>query len=224
MGKPETMAEKKSRAQKIVRRLQRAYPHATCALRWKNPLQLLVATILSAQATDVKVNEVTPGLFKKYRTAADFANASPEELQTEIHALGFFRQKTKFIRGACQAIIERFNGVVPRTMEELTSLPGVARKTANVVLGTAFGVAAGIVVDTHVYRISRRLGLARFSEKSTDKVEQSLMEVIPQKDWITFGHALVLHGRAICVAQKPRCPRCPLEPVCPQLGVKARGE
>lgn len=215
----ETKESKLARAGKIVALLKKEYPDATTALHWRTPLELLVATILSAQATDVKVNQVTKDLFNKYRSAADYAQASQQELEKDIHALGFFRQKSKFIRAACQGIMDRFGGQVPQTMDELTSLPGVARKTANVVLGTAFGAAEGIVVDTHVHRLAQRLGLCKLGEKQTDKVEQALMEVFPQEDWILVGHALILHGRAICHARKPECPACRLNPVCPKKGL-----
>jgi len=202
----------KARVKKILARLDRAYPAAQCALRHENPLELLVSTILSAQCTDERVNQVTETLFQKYKTAADFAYADPREFEKEIRPTGFFRAKTKSILGAAKLLTEKFNGAVPRTMEELLELPGVARKTANVVLGTAYGIAAGVVVDTHVLRVSRRLDLS----KNTDpkKVEQDLMKIIPQDKWIVFSHQLIWHGRRVCQARKPRCHECNLESLC----------
>ncbi|MBI4462238.1 MAG: endonuclease III [Acidobacteria bacterium] len=202
----------KTRVKKILERLDRAYPAATCALQHANPVQLLVSTILSAQCTDERVNQVTRTLFKKYRTAKDFAYANPAELEPEIRPTGFFRNKTKSIIGACKRIMEEFGGRVPRTMEELLTLPGVARKTANVVLGTAYGIASGIVVDTHVDRLAHRLDLTR--EKDPKKIEQDLMRIIPQEKWIVFSHQLIWHGRLVCQARKPRCLECSLEDLC----------
>jgi endonuclease-3 len=214
-------AAAKRRAIEIVKRLRRAYPEAHCALHFQDPLQLLIATILSAQCTDVRVNMVTPVLFKKYPTAAALAVANREDIERIIQSTGFFRSKAKSIQECCRRVVAEHGGQVPRTMEELVKLPGVGRKTANVVLGTAFGIATGVVVDTHVGRISRRLGLTE-SEDAT-KVEQNLMALIPQRDWIDFSHAMIFHGRAICIARRPKCEICPMEPVCPRIGVEAEG-
>ena len=202
----------KARVKKILARLDKAYPAAECALTHENPLQLLVSTILSAQCTDERVNQVTRTLFQKYRTAKDFAAADPRELEQEIRPTGFFRNKTKSIIGAAKLLVGKFHGQVPHTMEELLELPGVARKTANVVLGTAFGVASGVVVDTHVDRLSHRLDLTK--EKDPKKIEQNLMKIIPKEKWILFSHQLIWHGRLVCQARRPRCPDCPLEDLC----------
>jgi endonuclease-3 len=196
----------------ILTKLDEAYPAATCELQHGNAFQLLISTILSAQCTDVRVNQVTQELYKKYKTPVDFAYASPAELEQEIRPTGFFRNKTKSIIGASQGIIERFGGQVPRTMEEILTLPGVARKTANVVLGTAFGFASGVVVDTHVQRLSRRLDLTR--NEDPKKIEQDLIAVIPQNKWIMFSHQLIWHGRRVCFARKPNCAACNLEHIC----------
>ena len=196
----------------LLKRLGQAYPDAKCALTHKNPFQLLVATILSAQCTDERVNMVTPGLFKKYPTPKDFAALRPEVLEAEIRSTGFYRNKTKSILGASQKIVKEFGGKVPRTMEELLTLPGVARKTANVVLGTAYGIASGVVVDTHVHRISRRLDLTK--EKTPEKIERDLKKIIPQDRWIDFGHEVIFHGRRCCTARKPNCAACPVEDLC----------
>ncbi|MHB8485571.1 MAG: endonuclease III [Candidatus Acidiferrales bacterium] len=200
------------RVRTVLKKLDEAYPAATCALRHENPFQLLISTILSAQCTDERVNIVTKALFPKYPTAKDFAYANPRELEQDIRPTGFFRNKTKSIMGASKRIIEEFGGNVPRTMDELLTLPGVARKTANVVLGTAYGIASGLVVDTHVQRVSGRLDLT----KNTDpkKIEQDLMKVIPQDRWILFSHQLIWHGRRVCQARKPRCIECNLERIC----------
>jgi endonuclease-3 len=197
----------------IIAELRRLYPEAACTLNYTNPLQLLIATQLSAQCTDERVNIVTEQLFKKYHTVEDFANVSQEELEQDIRSTGFYRNKAKNIRAACQRIISEYDGEVPRTMSDLLSLAGVARKTANVVLGNAFGVVVGFVVDTHVGRLSRRLGWT----KNTDpgKVEQDLMRIIPQQDWLDLSHLLIFHGRAICMARKPLCARCTLNHLCP---------
>ncbi len=200
------------RIQEIIRRLDAAYPGATCALHHGNAWELLVATILSAQCTDVRVNMVTPELFRKYPTVQDFAALKPEQLEPDIKSTGFFRNKSKSVVGAAKQIISEFGGQVPDKMEQLLSLPGVARKTANVVLGTWFGKAEGVVVDTHVYRIARRLELTK--ENDPGKIEQDLMRVIPRENWIRFAHQLILHGRALCVARKPKCADCPLENIC----------
>jgi endonuclease-3 len=196
----------------ILAKLDEAYPAATCELKHDNAFHLLISTILSAQCTDVRVNQVTETLYKKYPTPEAFAYANPSELEQEIRPTGFFRNKTKSIMGASKAIIERFDGQVPRTMEELLTVPGAARKTANVVLGTAFGIAAGIVVDTHVIRISNRLDLTR--NEDPKKIEQDLMKVIPQEKWILFSHQIIWHGRRVCHARKPKCVECNLEKIC----------
>lgn len=200
------------RTKKILQRFDRAYPEAGCALTHRNPLQLLVSTILSAQCTDARVNQVTAALFRTYRTEEDFAYADPKKLEAAIRPTGFFRNKTKSIMGACKKIAEDFGGKVPRTMDELLTLPGVARKTANVVLGTAFGVTSGIVVDTHVHRLSHRLGLS--NQKDPKKIEQDLMTIIPRPKWIAISHQLIWHGRLVCQARKPRCAECMIEDLC----------
>src|SRR5881628_537998 len=189
--------ERKARARKIIARLKREYPDATCALHHSNALELVVATILSAQCTDARVNMVTPHLFAKYRTARDYASADPRVLEKEIQSTGFYRNKTKSIIGMAQALVERHGGEVPQTMDELTALPGVGRKTANVILGTWFGKNEGIVVDTHVHRLSRLLGLTR--QDDPVKIEQDLMEIVPRDDWTWFSHTLIQHGRAVCI-------------------------
>lgn len=204
------------RLRKIVRTLARAYGDAHCALVHSNALQLLVATILSAQCTDNRVNSVTAELFRKYRTAKDFADADPKELEAAIRSTGFFRNKAKSIRGAAARIVEKHGGEVPSTMEELLELPGVARKTANVVLGTWFGKASGVVVDTHVHRIARRLQLT--CEDDPKKIEQDLMKLLPIEEWINFSHRLIWHGRRICMARKPKCGECPIAEECPSAG------
>ena len=201
----------------IIGKLKRRYPDATCALNHDNALQLLVATILSAQCTDARVNLVTKDLFQRYRNAEDYANAQPERLQEEIKPTGFFRNKTKSILGMAKALVERHGGQVPRTMEELVKLPGVGRKTANVVLGTAFGLNEGVVVDTHVSRIARRLKLTRQTDPV--KIEQDLMRLVPRKDWTVFSHMLIHHGRQICDARKPKCEVCPINSLCPSSTV-----
>jgi endonuclease III len=196
----------------ILAKLDDAYPNATCELNHKNAFELLIATILSAQCTDVRVNQVTETLFKKYPDAKAFAYANPSQLEQEIRPTGFFRNKTKSVMGASKAIIEGFGGKVPRTMEEILTLPGVARKTANVVLGTAYGIPSGIVVDTHVQRIANRLDLTR--NEDPKKIEQDLMQVIPKDKWILFSHQIIWHGRRICQARKPKCVECNLESLC----------
>lgn len=200
------------RVRAILAKLDEAYPTATCALKHDNPFQLLVATILSAQCTDVRVNMVTPELFRKYPDAKHLAYANPSELENEIRTTGFFRNKTKSLVGASKKLIEEFGGVVPRTMDQMLTLPGVARKTANVVLGTGYQIASGVVVDTHVQRVTQRLDLT----KSTDakKIEQDLVKVIPQDRWILFSHQIIWHGRRVCQARKPRCIECNLERLC----------
>jgi endonuclease III len=196
----------------ILKGLDEAYPQATCALKHENPFQLLISTILSAQCTDERVNKVTASLYKKYPSAEAFAYASPNELEQDIRPTGFFRNKTKSIMGASRKLIDDFKGEIPQTMEQILSLPGVARKTANVVLGTAYGLALGVVVDTHVRRVSRRLDLTRHDDPQ--KIEQDLMAAIPKKSWINFSHQLIWHGRRVCQARKPNCAECNLEPIC----------
>ena len=196
----------------ILAKLDEAYPAASCELTHDNAFQLLISTILSAQCTDVRVNQVTQELYKKYSKPEDFAHANPAELEKEIRPTGFFRNKTKSIMGASKAIVEKFGGQVPRTMEEILTLPGVARKTANVVLGTAYGIASGVVVDTHVQRLSNRLDLTR--NEDPKKIEQDLVAVIPQDKWIVFSHQIIWHGRRVCAARKPNCAACNLELLC----------
>ena len=213
----ETPEEKKRRAKKIIVLLSKAYPDAKCSLDHKNPLQLLIATILSAQCTDKRVNLVTPALFARFKTAEDFAEAGLPELEKYIRTTGFYRNKAKSMKAAGQALMERHGGQAPKTMEELIQLPGVGRKTANVVLGTAYGIVSGVVVDTHVGRIAARLDLA--PKESPVKMEKRLMEVIPKEHWIRFPHQLIYHGRAICRAQRPDCPGCVLNKLCPSAAV-----
>lgn len=207
------MPKASARIPQILQVLKKTYPDVECALDHETPLQLLVATILSAQCTDKRVNIVTKTLFQKYKTARDFANSSIRDLEAAIKSTGFFRQKAKWIRQTCAIIDERYGGNVPRDFEKLTQLPGVARKTANVVMGTAFKVASGVVVDTHVKRISKKLGFTRHEDPV--KVEQDLIGILPQKDWIWFSHAIITHGRQICKAVNPQCFRCPLNSLCP---------
>jgi len=202
---------------KIVARLEQAYPEATCALHHASALELLVATILSAQSTDVRVNMVTPALFAKYRSAEDYAAANPRALEQEIHSTGFFRNKTKSIIGMAQALVERHQSQVPDTMEALVQLPGVGRKTANVVLGTWFGKNEGIVVDTHVQRLSTLLGLTR--ETAPEKIEQDLMQLVPRDKWTWFSHTLIQHGRRVCIARRPKCEECVVNRWCPSSRV-----
>ncbi len=206
----------RERAQKIFAILKKEIPDARCALNHKNPLELLVATILSAQCTDKRVNEVTKTLFKKYKSAKDYATASPKTFEQEIRSTGFYQNKTKSIINCCKKLVENHNGQVPKTMEELTPLPGIGRKTANVILGTAFGIP-GIVVDTHVKRLSQRMGLT--DKKDPDKIEFDLMELIPQKEWTLFSHTLIWHGRQTCHALKPDCPACRVNRLCPSSTV-----
>jgi endonuclease III len=202
-------------APEVVDRLKSEYPDARTELDWANPLELLVATMLSAQTTDVQVNRVTQSLFAKYRTAEDYAESSPEELEEDIRPTGFYRNKARSLRGMASALVEEHGGEVPRTMQELVALPGVGRKTANVVLGTAFGLEEGIVVDTHVRRVSRRLGLTQ--NQDPPKIEQALMKILPREDWTVFSHLLILHGRRTCKARKPDCPNCILNDICPSV-------
>ena len=200
-------------ASEVTARLKAEYPDARTELDWSNPLELLVATILSAQTTDVQVNRVTESLFSKYRTAEDYADSTPEELEEDIRPTGFYRNKARSLRGMASALVEEHGGEVPRTMSELVALPGVGRKTANVVLGNAFGTNEGIVVDTHVRRVSGRLGLTESSDPV--KIEQELMRLVPERDWTIFSHLLILHGRRTCKARKPDCPNCILNDICP---------
>src|SRR3984957_5762736 len=196
----------------ILEKLQQAYPDAVCELKHKDAFQLLISTILSAQCTDVRVNQVTETLYKKYPEPAAFAYANPAELEQDVRPTGFFRNKTKSIMGASNKIVEEFAGQVPKTMDEILTLPGVARKTGNVVLGSAFGIPSGVVVDTHVIRISNRLDLTK--NEDPKKIEHDLMNIIPQEDWIRFSHQIIWHGRRVCVARKPRCVECNLERIC----------
>lgn len=201
------------RAPEIVTRLSKAYPDAHVALRFTNPLECLVATILSAQCTDERVNKVTKDLFRKYRSPEDYLRVPEAELAADIKPTGFFNQKTRSIRGACARIVEAYGGKVPDTMDEMLALPGVARKTANIVLGNSYGVVEGIAVDTHVRRLAERLGFS--AEKDPNKIERDLMRLIPRERWFDFTYALIDHGRAICVARKPRCEACPVSALCP---------
>jgi len=210
--KPKTAAEKQARVKKILARLDEMYPNVTCALHHSDAWQLLVATILSAQCTDKRVNEVTPGLFRKYPTIQDFAAVAPEVLAQDIRSTGFFNNKAKSVVGAARRILSEFGGKVPREMDQLLTVPGAARKTANVVLGTAYGIAVGVVVDTHVQRISNRLGLTK--ESDPVKIEKDLMKIIPQEKWVLFSHQIIHHGRAVCVARNPKCADCGIESLC----------
>src|SRR6266478_3856278 len=214
----ETTEAKTSRVKKIIAGLRKAYPDAHCELHYSNPLELLIATILSAQCTDKRVNLVTAQVFKKYRSAVDYANADVGQLEQEIKSTGFFRNKAKSIKTCCKNIVEKHGGEVPRTMEELIELGGVGRKTANVVLGNAFNVNTGVVVDTHVARLSFRLGLTRAQDAG--KIEQELMTLVPQKEWTMFSHWLIWHGRRRCYARNPDCPNCEILNLCPRIGVK----
>jgi endonuclease III len=209
----ESFQARHDRAQKIIKLLGKAYPDAHTELNFVDPLELLIATILSAQCTDKKVNAVTPQLFKEYRTAADFANADTAKFEKQIHSLGFFRSKTKNIQGCCRELVDVHGGQVPKTMAELISLPGVGRKTANVVLGSAFGIDEGLVVDTHVGRLSQRLGLTK--QNDPIKIEQDLMKLVLQKNWTLFSHLLIWHGRRRCFARKPDCAHCEVFQHCP---------
>jgi len=214
----ESLQQKTGRTRQIIAALQAAYPDAHCELDHSNPLELLIATILSAQCTDKQVNIVTAELFKKYRTAADYANATPAEFEQAIRRIGLFRAKAKNIRACCRALIEKHGGEVPRTMEELTALGGVGRKTANVVLGNAFNINVGVVVDTHVARLSSRLGLTK--QTGAEKVEQDLQKLVPHEQWCLFSHLLIWHGRRRCAARSPDCLSCELKQLCPRIGVK----
>jgi endonuclease III len=213
---PKAKAPKKAntreRTAEIIRILDQTYPNVTCALHHRNAWELLVATILSAQCTDVRVNMVTPGLFEKYPTIQDFAAARQEVLANDIRSTGFFNNKAKSVIGAAKKILKDFNGEIPQTLEELITVPGAARKTANVVLGAAYDIASGVVVDTHVQRVSRRLDLTK--NEDPVKIEQDLMKILPKERWILFSHQIVHHGRALCVARKPKCAECKINPVC----------
>jgi len=208
--------DNRKRVREIIRLLRGKYPNATTALRYKNPLELLVSTMLSAQCTDERVNLVTEKLFKKYKTAEDYANANLKEFEQEIRSTGFYRNKAKNIKNCCRILVERFNSRVPKTMDELLHLPGVARKTANIVLGHGYGIAEGIAVDTHVRRVAQRLGLS--DNKDPNKIEEDLMEIVPRKSWIEISDLLILHGRETCTARKPKCNECVLNRLCPSSG------
>jgi endonuclease III len=205
-GRKEPLEELKRRTREIIRGLKRTYPGAKCSLNHSNPFELLVATILSAQCTDERVNMVTENLFRKYRVPEDYLRVSPHELEKDIQSTGFFRNKTKSIQGTSKVLSEKYHGEVPRTMDELLELPGVARKTANVVLGNAFEIKSGVVVDTHVTRLSHRLNLTQ--EKTAEKIERDLIELVPKKDWVVFPHLMIYHGRKICKARSPLCAAC----------------
>jgi endonuclease III len=214
----ETKSQLKERTEKIIKLLKRAHPDAKCALHHSNAFELLIATILSAQCTDERVNKVTADLFRKYRKPEDYLQVAATELQEDIRTTGFFRNKTKSIQGACKMLVEEFAGEVPQSMEELLKLPGVARKTANVVLGVAYGKAEGVVVDTHVTRLSHRLRLTK--HKDAVKIEKDLMEIVPRKQWIEFAHLLIFHGRRTCKARRPLCEDCLIEELCPSSILK----
>ena len=201
----------------IIARLKKAYPNAHCALVHTSPFELLIATILSAQCTDARVNIVTADMFRKYRSPRDYLRVTQRELEKDIHSTGFFRNKAKNIQAACKRIIDEYGGEVPQTMDDLLTLGGVARKTANVVLGNAFGIASGVVVDTHVSRISQLLGLTK--NKTPEKIERDLQELIPKKDWVMFPHWMIHHGRAVCIARRPKCSECVLADICPKIGI-----
>lgn len=213
----EKRSELESRAVAITRGLKKLYPGARCALNHSSPLELLIATILSAQCTDERVNIVTATLFRKYRTCADYLSVSQAELEKDINSVNFFRNKARAIQGACRILLDEHGCEVPRTVEDLVRLPGVGRKTANVVLGNAFGIPSGVVVDTHVARLSQRLGLTR--QKHPEKIEADLMELLPRRQWIDFSHWLILHGRQVCKARKPACERCAIEQYCPSSAI-----
>jgi endonuclease III len=210
--RPKNAAERKARLDKILGELNGLYPRATCALNHRDAWELLVATILSAQCTDKRVNEVTPGLFQKYPTMTDFAHANQAEMAADLRPTGFFNNKAKSVIGAAKKILAEFGGKVPRTMDELLTVPGAARKTSNVVLGTAYGIASGVVVDTHVHRVTRRLDLTKNDDPV--KIERDLMKILPEQRWILFSHQVIYFGRNLCVARRPRCEECPIDPVC----------
>jgi len=215
---PEDITALKTRVRKVIARLKRAYPDAKCSLNHSNAFELLIATILSAQCTDARVNLVTQDLFRKYRKPEDYLNVSPKELQQDIRTTGFFRNKATSIQGTAKMLKEEYGGEVPQTMDELLELPGVARKTANVVLGNAFDIHAGVVVDTHVTRLSHRLDFSQ--QKTAEKIEQELIAIVPKKDWVIFPHLLIAHGRAICKARSPLCEECHVEKFCPSSYLK----
>ena len=218
MAKRESSEELKMRTRDVIRRLKRAYPDAKCSLNHSNPFELLVATILSAQCTDERVNIVTADLFRKYKKPEDYLAVSPRELEKDIQSTGFFRNKTKSIQGTSKMLTEQYGGTVPHTMEELLELPGVARKTANVVLGNAVEIKSGVVVDTHVTRLSHRLGFTQ--AKTAEKIELDLVPIVPKKDWVIFPHLMIAHGRKICKARTPLCDQCPVEKQCPSSFLK----
>lgn len=209
----ESFEGKKKRTKKIIALLKKEYPTAKCSLDFKNPLELMIATILSAQCTDARVNIVTKTLFKKYRQPQNYYRVPQKELEEDIRSTGFFRNKAKAIQSACKTIVEKFGGKVPKTMEDLTSLNGIGRKTANVILGNAYGIPSGIAVDTHVTRLSKRLGLSY--SKTAEKIEQDLHQLVPKSDWILFPHLLIWHGRKVCQARSPKCEKCVLNKICP---------
>jgi len=215
---PEDITALKARVRKVIARLKRAYPDAKCSLNHSNAFELLIATILSAQCTDARVNLVTQDLFRKYRKPEDYLNVSPKELQQDIRTTGFFRNKATSIQGTAKMLKEEYSGEVPQTMDELLELPGVARKTANVVLGNAFDIHAGVVVDTHVTRLSHRLDFSQ--QKTAEKIEQDLIPIVAKKDWVIFPHLFIAHGRAICKARSPLCEECPVEKLCPSSYLK----
>jgi len=218
MAKRESVEELKKRTRDVIRRLKRAYPGAKCSLNHSNPFELLIATILSAQCTDERVNIVTANLFRKYTKPEDYLKVAPRELEKDIQSTGFFRNKTKSIQGTSRMLTEQYHGEVPHTMEELLELPGVARKTANVVLGNAFDIKAGVVVDTHVTRLSHRLAFTQ--QKTAEKIEQDLIPIVPKKDWVIFPHLMIYHGRKICKARNPLCAECTIEKQCPSSSLK----
>ena len=215
----ESLVDKKTRVGKIIRRLRRRYPDAKCSLGFNNVHQLMVATILSAQCTDERVNVVTPALFERFKSVRDFAEAGQQEIEKLVYTTGFYVNKAKAIKMSAQQVIERHNGEVPRTLAELTRLTGVGRKTGSVILGVGYGLAEGIVVDTHVARISRLLGLT--SNSDPEKIEQDLIKVVPRSDWIDWSHLMIYHGRAVCVARRPDCPNCPVRMLCPSAKVES---
>jgi endonuclease-3 len=218
MAKRESLEELKKRTRDIIRRLKRTYPGAKCSLNHSNPFELLIATILSAQCTDERVNIVTANLFRKYTKPEDYLKVAPRELEKDIQSTGFFRNKTKSIQGTSRMLTEQYHGEVPHTMDELLELPGVARKTANVVLGNAFDIKAGVVVDTHVTRLSHRLAFTQ--QKTAEKIEQDLIPIVPKKDWVIFPHLMIYHGRKICKARNPLCAECTIEKFCPSSYLK----
>jgi endonuclease-3 len=218
MAKRESRDELKKRVREVIRRLKRVYPDAKCSLNHSNAFELLIATILSAQCTDERVNIVTANLFRKYRQPEDYLKVPARELEKDIQSTGFFRNKTKSIQGTSKLLTEEFGGQVPHTMDELLELPGVARKTANVVLGNAFDIKAGVVVDTHVTRLSHRLDFSQ--EKTAEKIERDLIEIVPKKDWVIFPHLMIYHGRKICKARNPLCAECVVEKQCPSSYLK----